>query len=115
MNERKVTIPPEGFQDYEWDEDFKLVMFALEIAREMASGENGYIDHEAKLWGFKDRNEIYDLLWNRFKYFKGKAFDDKFKIVQSEIHCSHCGNKITFAEIKPMSISAKYKQPDFPV
>ena len=44
------------------------------------------------------------LLWHRFKYFKGYAFDKKFKIVESHVVCPYCKQEIDFAEIKPRSV-----------
>jgi len=106
MGKIKIVIPPKNFTDYEWDDDFKIVMFCLEFTRLYFSHYkiNKWAKEELREWGYKDKNEVYDHLWCRFKYFKGHAFDKKFKIVEGHIICPHCKQQIEFAEIKPMTI-----------
>ena len=108
--EKQLLVPPKEFFDYEWDEDFKLVMFCLEFTRIYFSGQITEEDEEElQAWGFKNKEQIYDLLWCRFKYFKGEAFDEKFSIVKSNLHCPNCKKEISFAEIKPIPYERKYK------
>lgn len=113
--ERKVILPPDGFVDYEWDEDFKMVMFCLEFTRNEMSKGLPQEPHEAQEmieeWGFKNASEIYDLLWGRFKYYKGQAFNKKFKIIEGNIDCPRCKNKIRMVEVKPGSISILSTEP----
>jgi len=99
----RVVIPPKDFEDYEWDEDFKLVMFCLEFTRLYFSQEkvDGWAQEKLEEWGYKDKDEVYGRLWCNFKYFKGHAFDKKFKIVESHTTYPYCKQEISFAEIKP--------------
>jgi len=111
MKARKIVIPPEGFIDYEWDDDFKLMMFCLDFTRnEMSRGlpsEPHEAQEQIEEWGYKSASDIYDALWGRFKYFKGSAFDKKFKIVESNVDCPRCKNQIRMVEVKPIKIVAR--------
>lgn len=101
----QMVVPPKKFIDYEWDEDFKLMMFCLEFTRVSMGGEH---DDIVKEWGYEDSQEVYDRLWCGYKYYKGDAFDKKFSVFKSHITCSRCKNDIQMAEIKPISLRDKY-------
>ena len=106
MEDRNKTIePPLGFTNYDFNKNFKLMMFCLEFTRNEMSGEpNEYAKKLCQEWGYKNPREVYDLLWGGFKYYKGESFNKEFKIIESKINCNYCKMSNKFAEIKPIEL-----------
>lgn len=86
---------------YDFDDDFKLMMFVLEYTRLFLKESD---DKLAKEWGYKDHEEIYNLLWTRFKYYKGECFNKQFSMVKSEVDCPRCHSKVFMAEPWPTKL-----------